>query len=140
MSYEGSLGFTVPPGAEAVGQPAIDYGTILGTHGLGPEDLGQPLTYGGHTGSLAEAIADPRCPVGGILGGAYRDGGFAGLQEKIGQMGDFMGVSITVSPRTAAFHEGRLSLADLLTSPQTEPPTESEGSRFLGLTSLSGNT
>lgn len=57
--------------------------------GLGREELQQTVTFGGHQGSVAAMLTDEKCPVGGKLAEAYREGGLEAVQTKANQLSEF---------------------------------------------------
>jgi hypothetical protein len=59
--------------------------------GLGREELEQTVTFGGHTGTVAQMLTDEKCPVGSMIGQAYRQEGLAGVQEKLGLLTQMAG-------------------------------------------------
>lgn len=53
-------------------------------YGIGILEAEQVVTFGTYTGSVAQMLADPRCPVGGMIRTAYNDGGLEGVAQKFG--------------------------------------------------------
>jgi hypothetical protein len=66
--------------------------------GLGAQEAMQPVAFGNYTGTVAQMLADEKCPVGAMVGQAYQEQGIAGVTEKfktLGQMDSRFSVEIT---------------------------------------------
>lgn len=50
--------------------------------GIGREEAMQPVAFGSYNGTVAQMLSDERCPVGGMLEGAYQERGIEGVEEK----------------------------------------------------------
>jgi hypothetical protein len=122
MSFEGP---TPTPQEALVDQPVIDFDHILDTYGLGPQEASATITFGNYTGTVAAMLLDERCPVGGVVAGAFAAEGIAGVDTKLGALktlyGDF---DLRVSDETRSYHEGVTERSDLLTkaTQHEEPP------------------
>lgn len=50
--------------------------------GIGVEEAMQQVAFGNYTGTVAQMLSDERCPIGGIVEGAYQARGIEGVEEK----------------------------------------------------------
>lgn len=57
--------------------------------GLGREELQKTVTFGDHLGSAAAMLIDGKCPIGGKLAEAYREGGLKAVRTKVTQLSEF---------------------------------------------------
>ncbi|HET6924561.1 MAG TPA: hypothetical protein VFH39_01895 [Candidatus Saccharimonadales bacterium] len=70
-------------------------------YGLGPEEAMQEVAFGAYSGTLAQALADDRCPVGGMVRAAYTEHGLEGVTEKLHTLGQLdPRFNVEVSPAT----------------------------------------
>jgi len=104
-------------------QNVLSQEQILEEFGFGPREAQQVLSFGTHTGTLAEMLSDEGCPVRDLLRDAYRENGSidAGI-EKVQMLGKVWGkeVTIAVSDDTRAYHDGHISRETLLSKSATE--------------------
>lgn len=118
--------FGVPEALEAAAEPPLDFGHILDTYGLGPQEASAVISFGNYTGSVGAMLTDERCPVGGIVSDAYTADGISGVETKLEALktlyGDF---DLHVSHETRSYHEGTLDRSALFASvtPPEEPPS-----------------
>jgi hypothetical protein len=50
--------------------------------GLGVEEAFQTVSFGNYTGTVAQMLADEKCPVGAMVSGAYKEKGLDGVSEQ----------------------------------------------------------
>jgi len=119
MTGEG-LSYGMPAVEAAVDDElVVDYDRLLDDYGIGPDEADTIVTFGGHTGPLAAAVSDERCPVGNMLATAYKTGGVEEVNQKLGlfKLMD-PGFDVQIGSRTRAFHEGTVDRTELLARPE----------------------
>jgi len=89
MSHEG-LPLGLEQTVEAIIQPdgSLNEALLSERWGLGIEEASQHVTFGAYTGTVAQMLSDERCPVGGMIEGAYREEGIKGVVAKLKTLGD----------------------------------------------------
>lgn len=101
------------PEVEAVEE--VNYGDLLDRYGLGPEELDTEVSFGEYSGTLAEAVSDERCPVGGMLEKAYAEGGLEAIGRKLGAFSMLdEGFQVQIGDRTRAYHRGEVARDEFL--------------------------
>lgn len=71
--------------------------------GIGADEAAQEVTFSSYQGTVAQMLADEKCPVGGMVESAYREHGIAGVEEKFKQLGQMdPRFEIKISPATLA--------------------------------------
>lgn len=63
---------------------SINESILAKRFGLGVEEAQQEVSFGGRNGTVAEMLNDAKCPVGGIIEGAYEEGGIDGVVKQFG--------------------------------------------------------
>lgn len=58
---------------------AIDETALREQFGLGIQEATQEVAFGSYTGTVAEMLADRRCPVGGMVSKSFREAGIEGV-------------------------------------------------------------
>ena len=65
---------------------SLNADTLNEQFGLGTEDAMQEVTFGSYTGTVAEMLADARCPVGGMINRAFTTSGIEGVTQQFSNL------------------------------------------------------
>lgn len=65
---------------------SLNEGNLSKHYGLGAEDAMQQVRFGEYTGTVADMLADGRCPVGGRIRTAFETTGIDGVLEQFGAL------------------------------------------------------
>jgi hypothetical protein len=93
---------TAPPDESIFFEDGTLNEDVLGQQfGLGAAEAMQEVTFGSYTGTAAEMLADPKCPVGGMIKKAYAEEGIDGVERKFASLQDMdPEFKFTITPET----------------------------------------
>lgn len=92
---------------------------LIDNFGIGAEEAMQEVAFGAYTGTVAQMLADERCPVGDMVRTAYHEQGIEGVAEKfkaLGEMDPKFQVQITDTTRQRELNK--------INTPEPKPKTD----------------
>jgi hypothetical protein len=92
-----------PTSEEALFQPdgTLNEDFLYERFGIGTDEALQIVTFGAYTGTVAQMLADEKCPVGSMLSTAYVEHGIDGVSAKLKTLEDLdPGFSVKITETT----------------------------------------
>ena len=98
---------------------SINYDAVRDQFGLGEKEANTRIRYGSYRGTVAEMLADDRCPEGGRLRGVYREKGLDGIRSEFSDYNKKdSGFKVEFTEETIARERDKKKIEEVSSNPQ----------------------